>query len=75
MQDIERIAAAAEIDPADVAFLSQLDPGDVSRFADILEQAGPRRDQQLEDAVESGLKMVPRMLRRPIAKIILPGAR
>jgi hypothetical protein len=75
MQDIERIAAAAEVDQADVAFLADLDPAGVTRLADILEAAGPKRDQQLEDAVQSGLKMVPRMLRRPIAKIVLPGRR
>lgn len=75
MQDIERVAAAAELAPADVAFLSELDAADVARLADILEKAGPHRDQQLEEAVESGLKLVPRMLRRPVAKIILPGRR
>lgn len=75
MNDIQRIAAAVGLPEADLAFLADLDAGGVTRLADRIEAAGPERDREVDEAIESGLKMVPRMLRGAVRRILFAGTR
>lgn len=72
---MERLCRVADLDPDDVAFLRRFDDEELTRLVEAVERAQRRRDQQLERAIDDGLTLVPKLLRRPVVKVLQGGGR
>lgn len=52
------------------SILDELDPAQASRLTELLRSALERRHDEIETAIDEGLRMVPRPLRGPVKKIV-----
>ena len=64
----EALQSAVGVAPAEVGFLADARPEDISRLVAMFEAERDRQAQELQDAIENGLGMLPKALRKAVAR-------
>lgn len=57
------------LEPGALAFLEKFPDEDVDRLRTLFDQAHVEQRKQVDQAIESGLQIVPKMLRKTVRKI------
>lgn len=67
---LARLCAESGLSRDDVAFLGQFDDAQLSAFSEAYVHGRDKRDRDLAEAVDNGLKVLPFMLRPAVKKIL-----
>lgn len=67
---LARLRAQSGLSRDDVAFLEQFDKAQLAALADVYVRGRDKRERDLAEAVDNGLKVVPFLLRPAVKKIL-----
>jgi hypothetical protein len=70
---IDDLARRLHLNTDELAVLTDFDDDEQARFAGIVEQAVTRQSAQIDEALETALRFVPRLLRGRARALLLPG--
>ncbi|GAB2541053.1 hypothetical protein [Nocardia heshunensis] len=70
MSELDRLVGVSTVARADIEALGQLDEGQYAVLRSAFERARDRRERELSAAIDSGLTLIPPLL-RPFARRML----
>jgi hypothetical protein len=67
---LDRLCRESGLSPEDVGFLAEFDDDQLDGLIDAYTRGRDKRERDLDEAVENGLKLVPFFLRTPVRKVL-----